>query len=335
MTRDDSDWLRGTEALLAQPLPLDHQIQLRYALGKYFDDIAEYPQAFHNYRAANELAKRRGTIYDRAGLTALIERIVQRCDSAFVQAAARAASQPATGDSERPVFIIGMARSGTSLAEQILASHPAVFGVGEVRFWDRAFTELDRAAAARDGRADVFLGELAREYLDQVSPPAGVAARITDKMPANFLYAGLIHRVFPRARIVHMQRDPRDTCLSAYFQNFFYATPYANDLSDLAHYYGEYQRIMSHWRGVLPEHVLLEVPYEGLVQDPERWTRRMLEFIGLPWDPQCLSFDRTERVVLTASKWQVRQKISTGPVGRWRNYEQFLGPLLHLLPDGH
>lgn len=127
-----------------------------------------------------------------------------------------------------------------------------------------------------------------------------------------------------------MQRHPLDTCLSVYFQNFFNVGPYANDLSDLAHYYGEYRRIMTHWRGVLPADTLLDVPYEGLVQETESWARRMLEFIGLPWDPRCLEFHQTERIVMTASKWQVRQKISAGSVGRWRNYEKHIGPLRHL-----
>jgi hypothetical protein len=153
-------------------------------------------------------------------------------------------------------------------------------------------------------------------------------------MPANFLYAGLIHAVFPGARIIHMRRHPLDTCLSVYFQNFFNVSPYANDLGSLAHYYQEYLRIMEHWRSVLPEHALLEVPYEGLVEDTEGWTRRMLQFIGLPWDPKCLQFHQTDRVVITASKWQVRQKITATSVGRWRNYEKYVAPLRHLMPRG-
>jgi len=169
-----------------------------------------------------------------------------------------------------------------------------------------------------------------RDYLAQVSAPAGAAVRVTDKMPANFLYAGLIHAALPRARIIHMQRHPLDTCLSVYFQNFFNVSPYANDLGDLAHYYGEYRRISTHWRRVLPAQSLLEVPYEELIADQEGWTRRLLDFVGLPWDPRCLEFHRTERVVITASKWQVRQKLHSASAGRWRHYERHLGPLLPL-----
>ena len=127
-----------------------------------------------------------------------------------------------------------------------------------------------------------------------------------------------------------MRRHPLDTCLSIYFQNFFNMGPYANDLEHLAAYYDEYLRVTEHWRSILPATALLEVPYEGLIEDQERWSRRMLEFIGLPWDPRCLEFHKTDRVVITASRWQVRQKIHASSVGRWKHYEQFLGPLLRL-----
>jgi tetratricopeptide (TPR) repeat protein len=393
MTRDDTEWLSGTLAVLAKPLPLDQEIQLRYALGKYFDDVGEYDQAFNSYRDANELTKRYGGRYDSTRLTALIERIMKLCDASFVRT-----TRPAANASPAPVFIVGMPRSGTSLAEQILASHPMVFGAGEVRFWDRAFATLEEAARAGNN-LDERIGGVAEEYLRGIRERVAAAAsgsggtgttsgagvgttaaamaaaaaatshaaasaatdttavataaaapiaiaiavasgagnapspqRTTDKMPANFLYAGLIHAIFPGARIIHMQRDPLDTCLSIYFQNFFNVSPYANDLDNLAQYYEEYLRIMAHWRNVLPEHALLEVPYEGLVEDPEGWTRRMLEFIGLPWDPKCLEFHQTDRVVITASKWQVRQKISASSIGRWRNYEKHVAPLRHLVP---
>ena len=175
--------------------------------------------------------------------------------------------------------------------------------------------------------------ELARQYLERIGESAHGAPRITDKMPANFLYLGLIHAVFPRARIIHMRRHPLDTCLSVYFQNFFNVSPYANDLNDLAHYYGQYLRIMQHWRATLPGDALLEVSYEDLVRDTESWARRMVDFVGLPWDPSCLEFHRTERAVITASKWQVRQKINTGSVGRWRKYARYLAPLQPLAPQ--
>jgi tetratricopeptide (TPR) repeat protein len=321
MTSADAVWLQGAQALLATALPLDHEIALRFALGKYYDDVREYDAAFSEYRRANERSKRTGLIYERTKLTRQVDETIRTFDAAF-----SAQSHAGASASELPVFIVGMPRSGTSLMEQILASHPEVFGAGEVRFWDSALETFRTEGSSVDGRKSVFEG-LARDYLQRVGAAAGAARRIVDKMPANFLHAGLIHTVFPHAKILHMRRNPIDTCLSMYFQNFVATSPFANDLDDLAHYYGEYVRITNHWRDVLPTTAWLEVPYEALIEDQEWWTRRMLDFVGLPWDPRCLEFERTERVVLTFSRWQVRQKISAGSVGRWRNYEKYVGPL--------
>lgn len=332
MTRDDTAWREGVEALLARPLPLGHQVSLRYALGKYFDDTGQYDAAFDNYRRANELSKRFGTSYDRGKLSQRIDGIIATFDRRFV-----AQSHPGASDSELPVFIVGMPRSGTSLTEQILASHPSVFGAGEVRFWDDAYTALTREPARGDagtggtGGVAGRLPDLARDYLERVTAVAGARARVIDKMPANFLYLGLIHATFPRARILHMQRHPLDTCLSIYFQNFFNMGPYANDFGNLAHYYEEYLRVMAHWRAILPATALLEIPYEGVLADQEGWTRRMLDFIGVPWDPKCLNFHQTERIVITASRWQVRQRLNSSSAGRWRNYAQHLAPLAYLV----
>ena len=325
MTIDDGEWLAGAQALAAKPLPLGQQVSVQYALGKYWDDVREFDQAFDSYRRANELTKRYGAVYDRAKLERTVDQLIHRFDADCMRRL-EARGSP----SERPILIVGMPRSGTSLAEQILASHPDVLGAGEVPFWDRAYaafgkTGLDDTASAR------VLPDMARDYLEQLGAVADGATRIVDKMPANFLYLGLVHATFPSARIIHMRRHPIDTCLSIYFQNFFGMGPYANDLDDLAHYYREYIRITNHWRAVLPQTSLLEIPYEGLIEDQERWTRAMLDFVGLPWDPKCLDFHQTERVVITASKWQVRQKISKTSAGRWHNYARFVAPLRPLL----
>jgi len=325
MTRDDTQWLRGAEALAAKQLPLGQEISLRYALGKYFDDVRQYDEAFNQYRQANELTKRYGIKYNRANLTERIDQIIGSFDTALMHAWRDRASPSAL-----PVFIVGMPRSGTSLTEQILASHPAVFGGGEVTYWNGAYDAYRQAELEGKAAAQLIPG-MASRYLEHLASLSGAAPRVVDKMPANFMYAGLIHAVFPQARIIHMQRHPLDTCLSIYFQNFFNIGPYANDLDDLAHYYTEYLRITRRWRAVLPATTLLEVPYEALIEDQEGWTRRMLEFIGLPWDPKCLDFHQTDRVVITASKWQVRQKITATSAGRWRNYEKYVAPLQHLM----
>jgi tetratricopeptide (TPR) repeat protein len=327
MTSQDDDWRGGAEALLASRLPAGQEIALRYALGKYFDDIEQYDNAFSHYRQANELTKRSRPKFDQARLAAAIDAIIRR----FAAASASHIQYPRS-DSELPVFVVGMPRSGTSLAEQILASHPAVFGAGEVTFWKAAqqLYEQTLTAAAGVGKPsatnDVLL-HVPQAYLARVRELSGDALRVVDKMPGNFLYAGLIHAVFPRARIIHMRRHPLDNCLSIYFQNFAGLGAYANDLEDLACYYREYVRITDHWRATLPATALLEVPYEALIEDQESWTRRMLDFVGLPWDPRCLNFHQTERIVMTASKWQVRQKLYSSSVGRWRNYARYLQPL--------
>jgi len=325
MTVADSEWRRGVETLLARRLPLNAEVSLRYSLGKYFDDVGAFDDAFHQYARANELSKRFGATYDPGQFSALVGRIIGRFQPEFLRACQAGAST-----SELPIMIVGMPRSGTSLAEQILASHPAVFGAGELTFWHDAYRRLEQINP--EGVPDrTLLAGMARSCLERLSALGGGAVRVVDKMPANFLYAGLIHAVFPKARIIHMQRHPLDTCLSIYFQNFFNIGPYANDLENLAHYYGEYLRITDHWRATLPPAAFLEVPYEALTEEQESWTRRMLDFAGLPWDPRCMNFQETNRVVITASKWQVRQKIYRASTGRWKNYEKFLAPLLPLL----
>ena len=331
MTSEDRTWLNGALSLAAKRLPLTQEIGLQYALGKYFDDTRQYDQAFTHYRQANESSKRAGSAYDRGQLTQRVEQIIRSFDAAFMQ---QVGSLP-TG-AELPLFIVGMPRSGTSLTEQILASHPAVHGAGELVYWHGAYDAFRQAEVDHRAAADLIPG-LASAYLERLQQLGGDASRVVDKMPANFWYLGLLHAAFPRARILHMQRHPFDTCLSIHFQNFFNIGAYAHDLADLAHFYSEYLRVMHHWRSVLPPTTLLDIPYEALVGDPEAWARRMLEFVGLPWDPRCLDFHQTDRVVITASKWQVRQKISTSSVGRWRNYEQHIGPLRalsYLVPAG-
>jgi tetratricopeptide (TPR) repeat protein len=328
MTPEDAFWLAGAQRLVQQSLRPREAISLQYALGKYFDDLRDFDQAFLHYQRANELTKQhadRADRYDRQRLTQAVDRLIDSYDRNWIDRA-RAFGVA----SRRPVFIVGMPRSGTSLVEQILASHRQVFGAGELLFWSAASNVYQSSAREGELIASVA-GRLANDYLRLLQELSAEAVRVIDKMPGNFMYLGLIHAALPDARIIHMRRDPIDTCLSIYFQDFGSVLAYANDLGDLAHYYAEYRRIMRHWQSILPGNALLDVPYEGLIDDQEAWSRRMLEFIELPWDPHCLDFHETRRSVVTTSRWQVRQKISRSSVARWRNYEQYVGPLLELL----
>ncbi|HEY6451431.1 MAG TPA: tetratricopeptide repeat protein [Steroidobacteraceae bacterium] len=329
MTRQDGDWLAQAQRVVAQSLPPRQEVPLRYALGKYFDDVQEFESAFEQFRRANELTTRYRGGHDQRGLTRAVDGLIGTFDRQWLRSVRDAGSGTM---STRPVFIVGMLRSGTTLAEQILASHPAVFGAGELTFWSTAASRHAPAAFAGAASASL-LRRLAGEYLQELERLSPEALRVIDKMPANFLHLGVIHAALPNARFIHLRRHPIDTCLSIYFQHFEAGHSYANDLADLAHAYGEYRRIMAHWRLVLPRDVLLELPYEELVAGLEAWSRTMLDFIGLPWDPRCLEFDRTARTVITASKWQVRQKISSASVGRWRHYEPFIGPLRALIDE--
>jgi tetratricopeptide (TPR) repeat protein len=325
MTSDDGEWLAQAQRNAAACLPRQ-EVFLRYALGKYYDDVGDFERAFENFRRANELTKGFSAPFDRRQLTAAVDRLTSGNGRHRVSSAGIDATAPG-----RAVFIVGMPRSGTTLAEQILASHPAVFGAGELAFWQQAAAAAHSAGPDAAGAATP--SKLADDYLRLLATLSADARRVIDKSPANFMSLGLIHEALPDARIIHMRRHPIDTCLSIYFQHFT-GHFYASDLEDLAHYYREYLRIMRHWHEALPGHAILDVPYEELVDEPEACSRRMLEFLGLPWDPRCLDFHRTARSVTTASKWQVRQRLSTSSVGRWRNYQKFIGPL-STLPGAH
>lgn len=318
MNVTDGDWLAAVQCLVNRALPARAESYLRFALGKYFDDTQDFTAAFEQFNQANELAKGCGPRHSRPQLTQSVDRIIATYHGAWLREHGRAGSQ-----SPRPILVVGMLRSGTTLVEQILASHPAIFGAGELSFWSRTGAAPDQAT----------LGRLSREYLALLHGLSPDALRVVDKMPTNFFSLGLIHGALPQARIIHVRRHPIDTCLSIYFQYFEAANTYANDLQDLAHYTREYQRLMRHWADILPAYSLLEVSYEQLVAEPETWIRRLLDFVGVEWDARCLDFHQTPRTVLTASRWQVRQKINSSSVGRWRHYAPHIGPLRALVDD--
>jgi tetratricopeptide (TPR) repeat protein len=322
MSADDAHWLQEAQRFLARGLAPRREAYLRYAIGKYFDDLKDYPRAFEQYRRANELTRQFRPRYDRAAQTRAVDRAIGIFNHEWFER-----MRSAGESSGRPVFIVGMPRSGTSLAEQILASHPDVCGAGELNFW--SLRSAVEPSAIHRGLVELA----AADYLRLLQLHSAGAQRVIDKMPTNFLHLALIHAALPGARIICLRRDPIDTCLSIYFQNLGSQHTYATDLEDLAHYYREYRRLMRHWRAVLPSSVLFELPYEQLVADPESWSRAMVQFIGLPWNARCLDFHLTSRTVITASKWQVRQPISRSSVARWRHYQKFIAPLLGLLAD--
>jgi tetratricopeptide (TPR) repeat protein len=324
MTSADGAWIERAQQFVARGLDPVEEANLRYAMGKYHDDVREFDAAFESFRRANELTKSIARKYRGDAHASFVDDLMRVYTSDAISRVQTGAS-----DSMLPVLIVGMPRSGTTLAEQIIASHPAAAGAGELPFWTAAVREHE--AAMRQGLLDIAVRKkLADDYLRVLRGFSAGAQRIVDKTPANLEYLGIIHSIFPKVRIIYMRRDPIDTCLSCYFQHFSAALSFTLDLSDLAHYCRQFHRMMSHWKAVLPAGSLLEVPYEELVADQALWTRRIIEFVDLPWDERCLNFQDTHRSVATASSWQVRQKIYRGSVERWRNYAKFIGPLAEL-----
>ena len=323
--------LRAMEELAREmpALNTEEQIHLHFALAKAFADIGDQERSFHHLLDGNAL-KRKQTVYDEAATLGDLERM----RAAFTGEIMRGKE----GSGERssvPVFVLGMPRSGSTLIEQILASHPKVFAAGEI-------DDLVKAAAGLCGTARGTLvlpealsrmsGEQLRQlgasYVGRIKGLAPTAEQIVDKLPGNFLFTGLIHLALPNARIIHTRRDLIDTCVSCFSQLFAKNHPYSYDLAEMGRYYQGYDALMAHWRGVLPKNVMLEVQYEDVVADLEEQSRRIVAHCGLEWDAHCLDFHKTDRSVRTASATQVRQPIYQSSVGRWRAYEAFLGPLL-------
>ena len=314
--------------------PLQDQVNLHFALAKAYSDTGEGPRAFQHLKQGNAL-KRRGIDYDEAGTLQSYERIAQVFTAELI--AEQAGQNAGNGDpSERPIFIVGMPRSGSTLIEQILASHPRVHGAGERQDFRDAIIAVDKAQCENyPDRVSSLTAEqlraIASHYLATMGAGAGDADRVVDKMLGNFVYVGLIHMALPRARIIHARRDPMDTCLSCFSKHFRTSQKFAYDLGELGRFYRAYDKLMTHWQNVLPAGVMLDVQYEDMVTDLEGQTRRMLDTCGLEWDDACLAFHETKRPVRTASAVQVREPIYKNSVGRWRAYEEELGPLIEAL----
>lgn len=322
----DADWLNRAQRVASKPtLPLAEAMRLLFAIGKYHDDNAQYDHAFAAYSAANALRRRVEGGFDRAAFSSLVDALI----SAYAFDAVNAPHAGASA-SRVPVFIVGMPRSGTSLVEQIIASHPQAFGAGELSFWHAQARKSGNATALAGGDP-ALLAKIVAEYEQLLHRLAAGKDRVVDKMPHNFLWLGMIRSAFPNAQIIHTQRNPLDTCVSIHCRMFLHAHQYAADLEDLGHCYCEYLRLMRHWRSVLPADRFLELPYEGLVNDQAGWTRKLLEFVQLPWADSCMQFHRHERRVATFSSWQVRQPIYRTAMGHWAHYAKHIGPLIKVL----
>ncbi len=311
--------LEGTD--LAGP----QRMTLHFAAGKALDDLGEYSAAMQQFDAANAL---RGQLsaFDPRDFERRVDGILARFTRDFFTRHARLLEAPGEAD-ETPVLVLGMPRSGTTLIERILSSHPSVAGGGELGFWNDHAPALIAAPLEELLAKAPPLRDAYRRLLSSVGPDA---ARVTDKMPFNFLWAGLVHALFPRARIVHCRRSPLDTCLSIYQTHFAQHWGFASDRSHLVAYYRQYLRLMDHWRAVLPVDRFIDVDYEEATGQPESTARRLIAFCGLPWDPSCLLPERNTDAVRTASKWQARQPIYKSSVERWRHYEPWLGALREL-----
>lgn len=323
--------LQGILADHRQRLDGETKARIHFNLGRLLDQTHQFDQAFAHYRQGNQLMQRPFAIDEHE--RQIGEIIRYHAPDVF------AALPRVEGAGRRNIFIVGMPRSGTTLTEQILSSHHAIHGGGELR----AISEiLGKIAATLEGHppypefmprlSDEVCREMSRYYQEQTAALARDDSYVTDKMPQNFLSLGLIARLLPEARIIHCQRDPRDTCLSCYFQNFSTGHAYANDLETLGRYYRQYRRLMRHWYDLLGERILT-VKYEQLTEAPEDTIRRMLDFIGLGWDDNCLNFHNSRRIVNTASYNQVRQPLNRRSVARWRRYEKHLQPLLEMFPE--
>jgi tetratricopeptide (TPR) repeat protein len=339
VTSHDDGLLQGMEVALATPgLESPQRLRLHLAIGKAAEDLGDYALAMQHFDAADAVRRSFGP-FDSAAFSIEIDRLIARCTREFVALADELGSRDAT-----PVLIVGMPRSGTTLVEQIVSMHPEVMAGGELHFWNQRGAEWHRSCSAGNETLLVptenlvsenpfseFLAKAAADYLGVLRAIAPTAARVTDKMPFNFLWAGLIHVAFPRAIIIHCRRDAVDTALSIHQTHFHPTLAFPTGGAELVAYFRSYQRLIDHWRSVLPADRFIEVDYEDLTRAPEPVIRRIIAACGLAWHEACLRPESNPRAVNTPSKWQARQPIYRTSVARWRRYEPWLGPLRALV----
>jgi tetratricopeptide (TPR) repeat protein len=330
MTAADRPLIDRVRRLVEAPeLDVAPRIHIHFGLGKAFDDLGEYEEAIRHYEAANGL-RANSTRLNRAEVATWFDTIIKSFTAEAFMRARQNLTRAVSPDDDLPVFIVGMPRCGSTLLEQTLSSHPAVAGGGELTFWLERFggwngSKLDSLEAGQ-------LTKFAENYHAELRRIGPGALRVIDKELANYQILGLLRLALPEARIIHCRRDPLDTCLSIFFADFETRHDYAWDRGDLAFYFRQYERLMEHWRRVLPADRFIELEYERLIADREAESRRLVAFCGLDWNDSCLAPERNERSVKTTSLWQARQPVYATSVERWRRYEPWLGELRELLP---
>lgn len=326
LTAADAPLVERMEAALATPgLDAGQRQRLHLAIGKAADDLGDPEKAMHHFDAAD--ATRGSTAsFDSQAFDAEVDRLIARCTSERMSRATQLGSPDTT-----PIFIIGMPRSGTTLVEHIVSSHPLVAGAGELNFWNERGAAWHRSG--EEGHESPYLRQLAAQYRRVLKAVAPKSAHVTDKMPFNFLWAGLIHLALPNARILHCRRAAIDTALSIHQTLFHPGLAFPTGGNKLVAYFRSYERLTAHWRKVLPADRYLEVDYESLTREPEPEIRRLIAHCRLPWDDACLRPHLNPRSVKTPSKWQTRQPIYRASVARWKRYQPWLGELSALIPD--
>lgn len=340
----DDPHLKTLQAIYDKRTGLSTSARIRYdfALGKALDDIGAYDRAFEAYEEGNAL--QHGLLpMDEAKADAMLEAIVATFDEGFF--AKRQSWQGCADPTRTPIFIVGMPRSGTTLLEQVLCSHPSVYGAGELIDLNAVVMQATNVNAKANANghepftdgitvlSETAVKQIGQAYLNRVWALSPESTFITDKMPANFFYLGIIHLALPHAKIIHAMRDPMDSCFSCYSRLFNDTMEFAYDQGTLGRYYARYMKLMAHWHRVLPKGTILDLPYEQMVEDTEGQARRVLEYVGLDWDPACLEFYKNDRLVKTASVAQVRKPIYRTSVARWRHFAKHLTPLLSLVRD--
>lgn len=306
---------------------------LFFALGQAYDRLGQFDLAFDAFAKANRwLLRQSGRTYDRAHSVRLTDALI----ASFNAASVGEPDIPVQTGVE-PLFICGMFRSGSTLVEQVLGAHPQVTAGGELDYLRRLatgrFAPFPASMATPDPARDAALAEEYRAHLAHLFPEAGACTFITDKRPDNFVLIGLIKRLFPSSKIIHTTRNPLDNGLSVFMQHLhLQVAGYSGDLGDIGHYYGQYRRLMAHWKALYGESIF-EFDYDAFVLEPKATLERLFDFLDLPWDDRCLEFHRLGNTVKTASYWQVRQPLHANASGRWRSYSAHLGPLQQALRE--